>query len=83
MLTLAALERATRSLRDSGCRTARVQFEVTPDEIHFTTLFDEIVFTTDDESVSYRAHTVDRRGPLHALCRRFRHLHMGSPDAGR
>ena len=57
---------------------AEMWAEVDPEAIRFTTLFDEIVFI--DGEITYRAHTPDHRGPLHALYveigRRFSDLHV-------
>lgn len=61
--------------------TTEMWAEVDPDEIRFTTLYDEIVF--EEGHISYRSHTADHSGPLHDLfeemCHRFGDLHLDPP----
>ncbi len=44
---------------------AELWVNVTPEEVQFTTLFDEIAFT--DQGITYRSHTLDHSGPLAKL----------------
>jgi hypothetical protein len=62
--------------------SAEMWVDLTPDEIRFSSLFDEIVFSK--QGITYRSHTRDNAGPLRDLFaemrQRFGQLRVLPPE---